>query len=95
MFENLVAKASAVFALKLLLAKSDLDNEDIDYIIECSEEACGDMNQRGGGNFAKSIGEICGCINATGSDTRSFCAGPAHALVEAAALVQAGFTKML
>lgn len=93
MFENLVAKASAVFALKLLLAKSDLDKEDIDYIIECSEEACGDMNQRGGGNFAKSIGEICGCINATGSDTRSFCAGPAHALVEAAALVQAGIYK--
>jgi hypothetical protein len=93
MFENLVAKASAVFALKLLLAKSDLDKEDIDYIIECSEEACGDMNQRGGGNFAKSIGEICGCINATGSDTRSFCAGPAHSLVEAAALVQAGIYK--
>lgn len=93
MFENLVAKASAVFALKLLLAKTDLNTEDIDYIIECSEEACGDMNQRGGGNFAKSIGEICGCINATGSDTRSFCAGPAHALVEASALVQAGVYK--
>lgn len=90
MFENLVAKASSTFALKLLLAKTDLNAEDIDYIIECSEEACGDMNQRGGGNFAKSIGEMCGCINATGSDTRSFCAGPAHSLVEASALVQAG-----
>lgn len=93
MFENLVAKASAVFGLKLLLAKTDLNPEDVDYIIECSEEACGDMNQRGGGNFAKSIGEFCGCINATGSDTRSFCAGPAHGMVEAAALVQAGVYK--
>lgn len=93
MFENLVAKASAVLGLKLLLAKTDLNAEDVDYIIECSEEACGDMNQRGGGNFAKSIGEFGGCINATGSDTRSFCAGPAHALVEAAALVQAGVYK--
>jgi betaine reductase len=93
MFENLVAKASAVYALKLLMAKTDLNPEDIDYIIECSEEACGDMNQRGGGNFAKAIGEICDCINATGSDTRSFCAGPAHAFVEAAALVQAGVYK--
>lgn len=93
MFENLVAKASAVFGLTLLLAKTDLNPQDVDYIIECSEEACGDMNQRGGGNFAKSIGEFCGCINATGSDTRSFCAGPAHGMVEAAALVQAGVYK--
>jgi hypothetical protein len=93
MFENLVSKASAVFALKLLMARTGLLPEDMDYIIECSEEACGDMNQRGGGNFAKSIGEICGCINATGSDTRSFCAGPAHALVEAAALAQSGIYK--
>jgi len=93
MFENLVGKASAVFALKLLLAKTELQAEQVEYIIECSEEACGDMNQRGGGNFAKAIGEMCGCINATGSDTRSFCAGPAHALVEAAALAQSGIYK--
>jgi len=93
MFENLVGKASSAFVLQCLLDRTDLNAEDVEYIIECSEEACGDMNQRGGGNFAKSIGEICGCINATGSDTRSFCAGPAHALVEAAALVQAGVYK--
>lgn len=93
MFENLVGKASSVFALKLLLAKTELQAEEVEYIIECSEEACGDMNQRGGGNFAKAIGEMCGCVNATGSDTRSFCAGPAHALVEAAALAQAGVYK--
>jgi hypothetical protein len=93
MFENLVGKASAVFALQLLLNRTKLKAEEVEYIIECSEEACGDMNQRGGGNFAKSIGEMCGCVNATGSDTRSFCAAPAHALVEAAALAQSGIYK--
>ena len=90
MFENLISKASSAFSLQLLLHKTGLKATDVDYIIECSEEACGDMNQRGGGNFAKAIGEVCGCVNATGSDTRSFCAAPAHAMVKAAALVQAG-----
>ena len=93
MFENLVSKASAAFSLSLLFAKTGLDPKDVEYIIECSEEACGDMNQRGGGNFAKAIGEVCGCVNATGSDTRGFCAAPVHALVEAAALVQSGVYK--
>ncbi|MCL2069032.1 MAG: glycine/sarcosine/betaine reductase complex component C subunit beta, partial [Oscillospiraceae bacterium] len=93
MFENLVSKASASLALALLLKKTGLDKNDVDYIIECSEEACGDMNQRGGGNIAKSIGEVCDCVNATGSDTRSFCAAPAHALVKAAALVKSGVYK--
>jgi len=93
MFENLVSKASAVYALMLLFSKNGLKPEEIDYIVEASEEACGDMNQRGGGNFAKAIGEACNCINATGSDTRGFCAAPAHALVEAAALVKSGVYK--
>jgi betaine reductase len=90
MFENLVVKATGAVALQLLMNKTGLNPAEVDYLIECSEEACGDMNQRGGGNFAKSLGEICGCINATGSDTRSFCAAPAHAIIEAAALVQSG-----
>ena len=89
-FENLMGKASAVLALKNLEKKHDLDMEEVEYILECSEEACGDINQRGGGNFAKSIGEMAGCVNATGSDVRSFCAAPAHALVNAAALVKSG-----
>lgn len=93
LFENLVSKASAAVVLKNLFAKTGLKAEDVDYIIECSEEACGDMNQRGGGNFAKAIGEMCGCVNATGSDTRGFCAAPAHALVNAAALAQSGVYK--
>lgn len=93
MLENLVVKASAVLALNHLIAKTGIQADDIDYIIESSEEACGDMNQRGGGNFAKSIGEVCKCNNATGSDIRAFCAAPAHALVQAAALVKAGIYK--
>lgn len=89
-FENLVVKASGVLSMFNLLEKNSINAEDIDYVIECSEEACGDMNQRGGGNFAKAIAEVAGCINATGSDTRGFCAAPTHSLIEAAALVQAG-----
>ncbi|MDZ7672587.1 MAG: glycine/sarcosine/betaine reductase complex component C subunit beta [Halanaerobiales bacterium] len=88
--ENLIAKASAVLAMKNLEKKHNIDLSEIDYILECSEEACGDINQRGGGNFAKAIGEIAGCQQATGSDVRSFCAGPAHAMVNAAALVKSG-----
>jgi betaine reductase len=90
--ENLVTKASGVMAAKHVLAEQQ-SAEEIEYIIECSEEACGDMYQRGGGNFAKSIGELCGCLAATGSDTRGFCAAPNHALMQAAALVQAGIFK--
>ncbi|SMP51996.1 glycine/sarcosine/betaine reductase complex component C subunit beta [Anoxynatronum buryatiense] len=89
-FENLVSKASGVLAMKHLVDKTGLDVNSIDYVIECSEEACGDMNQRGGGNFAKAIAEVVGAVNATGSDLRAFCAAPTHALIEAAALVKAG-----
>ncbi|MCL2064521.1 MAG: glycine/sarcosine/betaine reductase complex component C subunit beta [Candidatus Cloacimonetes bacterium] len=92
-FENLVSKASGVLALNNLALKNNIDLSTVDYVIECSEEACGDMNQRGGGNFAKSIAEISGAVNATGSDTRGFCAAPAHALILAASLVKAGTFK--
>ncbi|MBM7614373.1 glycine/sarcosine/betaine reductase complex component C subunit beta [Alkaliphilus hydrothermalis] len=89
-FENLVVKASGALAFQNLLAKNNIDPTTIEYVIECSEEACGDINQRGGGNFAKAIAEMVGAVNATGSDTRGFCAAPTHALIEAAALVQSG-----
>ena len=92
-FENLVAKASGILALKSLLGKNQLDAAAVDYIIETSEEAIGDMNQRGGGNLAKAIGEIAECSNATGADMRAFCAAPAHGMLTAAALVQAGIFK--
>lgn len=93
MFENLVVKTSGVMAVLQLLRKNNIDPLSIDYVIECSEEACGDVNQRGGGNFAKSIAEIAGIQNATGSDTRSFCAAPTHSLIEASGLVKAGIHK--
>lgn len=88
MLENLVAKAGGVMSLRHLLAQQGINPADVDYVIECSEEACGDMNQRGGGNFAKSIAELAGCVNATGSDIRGFCAAPTHALISAASLVR-------
>ncbi len=93
MHENLVSKASSVMALLSAVQNAGISKEDIEYVVDCCEEACGDMNQRGGGNFAKAAAEIAGLNNATGSDARGFCAGPAHALVEAAALVQAGAYK--
>jgi len=90
MLENLAAKASAALAVLHLLARAGAGANEIDYLLECSEEACGDMNQRGGGNFAKAVGELCGLTRATGSDVRGFCAGPAHAIMQAGALVEAG-----
>lgn len=93
MLENLVVKASGVLSVKNLMKQSEVSSDEIEYVIECSEEACGDMNQRGGGNFAKSIAEACGFINATGADMRGFCAGPTHSLIAAASLVKAGVYK--
>ena len=90
--ENLSVKATGVLAA-LHLKNQGIDLSAVDYIIECSEEACGDINQRGGGNFAKAIGELVGCDNATGSDLRGFCAAPAHAIIHAAALVKGGVFK--
>lgn len=93
MVENLVVKASGVIALKNLMHRTGISADAIEYVIECSEEACGDMNQRGGGNFAKAISEVAGAVGATGSDTRGFCAAPTHSLINAAALVKAGVYK--
>lgn len=93
MLENLAAKASGVLSLMHLMQVTETDPAQVDYVIDCCEEACGDMNQRGGGNFAKAVAEVAGLVNATGSDVRGFCAGPAHALLEAASLVKAGTFK--
>ncbi len=95
MLENLVAKATGIWALRRLLQNTKTAGTEIDYVIEASEEACGDMNQRGGGNFAKAIGELAGLVNATGADIRSFCSAPAHALLVAAALVKAGIYRQV
>lgn len=92
-FENLVVKASGVLSALNLIAKNNINPEDVEYVLECSEEACGDMNQRGGGNFAKAIAELAGFVNASGSDVRGFCAAPTHAMISAASLVHAGTFK--
>lgn len=92
MLENLAVKATGVLS-GLQILRDGIDKDSIDYVIECSEEACGDVNQRGGGNFAKAIAETLGLGNATGSDTRGFCAAPVHSIIEASALVKSGVYK--
>ncbi len=93
MLENLAVKASGTLTLLHLLHNTGQAAGSIDYIIETSEAACGDNYQRGGGNFAKAIAEAAGLFNATGADIRGFCAGPAHGLLNAASLVQAGVCR--
>lgn len=93
MHENLMSKASSVLALLYAVRNAGIDKSEVEYVVDCAEEACGDMNQRGGGNFAKAAAEIAGLVNATGSDARGFCAAPAHAVIEAAALVKSGAYK--
>lgn len=91
--ENLVSKATSVLALLQLVKNSGINPAEVEYVIDCSEEACGDMNQRGGGNFAKAAAEIAGLSGATGSDLRAFCAAPSHATINASSLVKAGTYK--
>lgn len=93
LLENIACKAGGVLSLLHLLKNTDTPAEEIDFVIECSEEACGDMNQRGGGNMAKSIAEIAGCVNASGIDVRGFCAGPVNAITAGASMVAAGVRK--
>jgi betaine reductase len=93
LMENLACKAGGVLALLHLLKNSGTKPEEIDFVIECSEEGAGDMNQRAGGNFAKAVAEIAGCVNASGCDIRGFCAGPVNALISGASQVAAGARK--
>jgi len=93
MHENLMSKASSVLALLYGVRNAGIDKDEIEYVIDCAEEACGDMNQRGGGNFAKAAAEIAGLNGASGADMRGFCAGPAHSLIAAASLVKSGAYK--
>lgn len=88
--ENLVSKATCVLSLLHLVKSTGIDKGSVDLVLDCSEEACGDMNQRGGGNMAKAAAEIAGFTGASGSDLRAFCAAPVHAVIHAAALVASG-----
>ena len=91
--DNLASKAGGVLALMHLIKNAGMKPEDIDFVVDCCEEAVGDMNQRGGGNMAKAIAEIAGCVNASGFDLRAFCAAPVAAIITAGCLVSSGAYK--
>ena len=93
LMENLANKASGTLSLLHLIKNTGIDPADIDFVIECSEEGAGDMNQRAGGNFAKAEAEMAGLVNASGCDIRCFCAGPVNAMIAAASQVAAGARK--
>ncbi|HAR94730.1 MAG TPA: glycine reductase [Deltaproteobacteria bacterium] len=95
LMENLVTKASGALALMHLLKKADIEATDIDLLLNCSEEAVGDRYNRGGGGLAKAIGEMCGCVSATGCDIKAFCVGPLYALMHAVGLVTSGLFKKI
>ena len=88
--ENLTCKVTAAMALRTLLEDGKTDPAEIDYVLNTGEEAVGERYQRGGGNLAKAVAEMCGLTNASGSDIKAFCCGPVHALVIAGALVSSG-----
>ena len=90
LLENLVCKATGVLAVSDLLRSSRLPADRVDYLFNSGEEAVGDRYQRGGGSLSKAIGEVVGCVNATGSDIKAFCAAPVHALIAAGAMIAAG-----
>jgi glycine/sarcosine/betaine reductase complex component C subunit beta len=87
LLENLVCKAAATMAFRALLAQTATDPGAIEYVLNSGEEAVGDRYQRGGGNLAKAVAEMCGCALATGSDIKGFCCGPVHALALAGGLI--------
>lgn len=90
LFENLACKATAVLAVSDVLRHNGIDPAEVDYLLNTGEEAVGDRYQRGGGSLSKAVGEVVGCINATGADIKAFCSAPVHALITAAAMVSAG-----
>ncbi|MCL0043926.1 glycine/sarcosine/betaine reductase complex component C subunit beta [Dehalococcoidia bacterium] len=89
LLENLTCKATAMLALRSLHKFSNVSAESIDFILGCGEEAIGDRYNPGGGNLAKAVGEICGCVMASGADIKDFCCAPVQALAIAGGLVAA------
>ncbi|RMF86850.1 MAG: glycine reductase, partial [Nitrospinota bacterium] len=89
LLENLACKATATMALRTLLGEEGIDPHTIGYVLNSGEEAVGDRYQRGGGNLAKAIAEMSGCLGASGVDIKGFCCGPLHALTIAGSLVRA------
>lgn len=90
LLENLACKSSAALALGGLLQAEGIAPGEVGYVLNSGEEAVGDRYQRGGGNLAKAVAELCGLEAATGADVKGFCCGPLHALALAGSLVAAG-----
>jgi betaine reductase len=90
LLENIASKAGATLSLLHLIRNAGMQPSDIDFVVDCSEEAVGDINQRGGGNMAKAIAESAGCANASGFDLRAFCAAPVAAIITSASMVAVG-----
>jgi glycine/sarcosine/betaine reductase complex component C subunit beta len=90
LMENLMTKASGALVMRHLFRRANVAAEDIDFLLSCSEDAVGDRYNRGGGSLSKAIGEMCRCVNASGHDVKAFCAAPIHAIIDAAAQVEAG-----
>jgi glycine/sarcosine/betaine reductase complex component C subunit beta len=95
LLENLVCKATATMAFRTLLTATGTDAQAIEYVLNSGEEAVGDRYQRGGGNLAKAVAEMCGCAMATGVDIKGFCCGPVHALALAGGLVGARMFRQI
>jgi len=93
LMENLMTKASGALVVRHLFKRAGTKPEEIDFLLSCSEDAVGDRYNRGGGSLSKAIGEMCKCINASGHDVKAFCAAPIHAIVDAAAQVEAGIFR--
>lgn len=93
LLENIASKAGATLSLMHLIKNAGMQPGDIDFVVDCSEEAVGDINQRGGGNMAKAIAESAGCVNASGFDLRAFCAAPVAAIIASGSMVAAGARK--
>jgi len=93
LLENLITKATAVLAVAEAFEHGPIDPAEVDYLLNTGEEAVGDRYQRGGGSLSKAVGEVVGCVNATGSDIKAFCAAPVHALISAGAMVASGLYK--
>lgn len=93
LLENLACKATAVLAVHHLLGTGPISAEDVDYLLNTGEEAVGDRYQRGAGSLSKAVGEVVGCVNATGADVKAFCAAPVHALIMAGAMVASGLHR--
>jgi betaine reductase len=90
LMENLMAKASGSLAMLHLFKRAGISPADVDFVLDCTETAIGDRYNRGGGSMSKAMAEMCGCVNATGNDTRAFCCAPNHAIINASGLVGAG-----